>query len=84
MATVSTGVGRSSRSTGSGDHTKSIGVQGNSNCEVLGTNRSSEKLSDVWPRHGRHPPSPPVRQRARYSSLHFSASIYTWSTVVCR
>ena len=66
MATVSTGFGRSSKSTrNSGEHSKSKALQGSSNNDAF-TNRSSDHLSDMWPRHGTHPPSPPVRQRARY------------------
>lgn len=68
MATVSTGFGRSSKSTRSGsEHSKSKALQGNSNDDAF-TNRSSDHLSDMWPRHGRHPPSPPVRQRASHST----------------
>ncbi|KAJ7392984.1 Serine/threonine-protein kinase plk4 [Desmophyllum pertusum] len=68
MATVSTGFGRTSKSTrNSSEHTKSIGVQGNPNNDAF-TDRSSDRQSDMWPRHGRHPPSPPVRQRASHST----------------
>lgn len=77
MATVSTGFGRSSKSSRtSSEHSKSKALQGNSNNDAF-TNRSSDHLSDMWPRHGRHPPSPPVRQRARYGYIH-----RTWVVVV--
>ena len=67
MATVSTGFGRSSkliRSTS--ERSKSTSLQGDDEVFV---SRSSDHLSDVWPRHSQHPPSPPVRQRARYIIL---------------
>ena len=72
IATVSTGLGtsRSSRSNfgKAGDHKKSLDSQADD--EVFIT-VSSDHHSDVWPRHshGQHPPSPPVRQRARYMHL---------------
>jgi len=66
MATVSTGFGRSSKSArSSSEHTKSVGIQENDEPFV---NRSRDHLSDMWPRHGRHPPSPPVRQRASHTN----------------
>ena len=67
MATVSTGLDRSSRSAGKASgHLKSLGSQGDDEVFINGT---ADHHSDVWPRHAhaQHPPSPPVRQRARYS-----------------
>ena len=70
MATVSTGLSRPSKSTrNSSDYAKSMGMSGDNDAF---TNRSSDRLSDAWPRHGRHPPSPPVRQRARYCNVNYN------------
>ena len=65
MATVSTGLGRSSKSIrNNSELTKAKGIKGNP-CTYTLAEGSEDHLSDMWPRHARHPPSPPVRQRAR-------------------
>lgn len=67
MATVSTGLGRSSKSIrNNSELTKAIGIKGNPCTDTLAEG-SEDHLSDMWPRHARHPPSPPVRQRASHS-----------------
>ncbi|KAM7439975.1 Serine/threonine-protein kinase plk4 [Porites harrisoni] len=77
MATVSTGLSRPSKSArSSSDYAKSMGMSGDNDAF---SNRSSDHLSDAWPRHGRHPPSPPVRQRASHTESHSTSDQKTGS-----
>lgn len=79
MATVSTGLDRSSRSAGKASgHLKSLGSQGDDEVFINGT---ADHHSDVWPRHAhaQHPPSPPVRQRASHVDRSSSSNHNTTS-----
>lgn len=61
MATISTATGRYSRTSALCNSKQVNGANTTSG------SASADHLSDVWPQHSaQHPPSPPVRQRARY------------------
>ena len=71
MATVSTVTGRYSRTSPTCNGKQLNGIN------TTSEGSSVDHLSDVWPRHStHHPPSPPVRQRARYQPFSFYFSFF--------
>ena len=73
MATVSTVTGRYSRTSPTCNGKQLNGIN------TTSEGSSVDHLSDVWPRHStHHPPSPPVRQRARYQPFSFYFSFFSF------